>query len=74
MRIMNSYKNKLNRKKSWIFKPVPNAHLVCMIHQFFFLKLCALFCRNYGTEGFRKITACSNGTTAMRADISTIER
>ena len=25
---MNNNKNKLNNKKSWFFKPMPNAHLL----------------------------------------------
>ena len=28
MRFMNSSKNKLNSKKNWFFKPMPNAHFV----------------------------------------------
>ena len=42
MILMDSNKNKLNsKKKSWFFKPKPNAHIVCMLHQFL-NKICVL--------------------------------
>ena len=44
---------------------MPNAHVVCMLHQFFKKNLRALFCRNYGMEGFRKITFFGDGTRSI---------